>query len=743
MRRLVLAIILTITMVFCACGQQKTEQSDVSPQPNETETEEIRWKLVDTRLPDADEALKEVQSEGMEHPEVLFYGISQDSVYRVVEMYSERKNIGVCIQKLPAPYTEWENYPMFWEDSLSGVDCGVETATVRQDGSVYVLVNTHDEDGTACQINWTQEAGFETKRTASGYLDNDFLDYISLSYVDKNNVRYFVSGQKVQYYDEAFSEKQVWIDTGYVWQFTEPMEEEESIYLCGETIDGGFCVWTLKGKEPIFASDDVCMDWTGKVVFADKGTGFLCTPEGVWEFQMDGQKMKHMLAFMEQGYSVERVCGSSVNKDGNLLMLAEIEKEYLLLEMTEDEGWQNKTELELAVVWDSPFLQKTVGDFNRQSDEYYIVLRTCGEDEDGNDYRTRIQMEVSSGSGPAIIGDDVLDVGTAAQKDMLWDLTEEFAEDKQSMLENVRGYGEVDGRTFAIPWCCYVDTFVVSENIVGDKESWTPEEFMEYVRNSGAEKAVSRMGGAELFWYLIGRGKLIDWESGVSRLNGEEAVLLLEFAGRYGGEDTVEDANKRIAEGRTLVMREPYINTVYPGAHTTEALFQGKEVYIGYPIDNPLWENGNRLNCCAFAVNQACETPDGAVAFIRYLLSEECQNRIAEDACRTSSVGFPVNEVALENTFLYAKEHRGMEDYTEGATVGSMGFDFVQEPVSAEGLEKLKKVLLDARLETVYTSEVENIVFEEAPAYFSGSRTAQEVCDVIQNRVQLYLDEMK
>ena len=160
-------------------------------------------------------------------------------------------------------------------------------------------------------------------------------------------------------------------------------------------------------------------------------------------------------------------------------------------------------------------------------------------------------------------------------------------------------------------------------------------------------------------------------------------------------------------------------------------------------MDNLSWESGKRLDCNAFAVNQACTAPDGAVAFIKYLLSEECQDWMALDACGDDSIGFPVNAEALENTFLYAREHRGMDKYTEGALLNNMGFAFTQAPVSDAGLEKLRKLLFDARLETVDTSEVESIVFEEAAAYFAGSRTAGEVCDIIQSRVQLYLDELK
>ena len=38
-------------------------------------------------------------------------------------------------------------------------------------------------------------------------------------------------------------------------------------------------------------------------------------------------------------------------------------------------------------------------------------------------------------------------------------------------------------------------------------------------------------------------------------------------------------------------------------------------------------------------------------------------------------------------------------------------------------------------------SEVRAIISEEADAYFAGAKTVDEVADIIQNRVQLYLKE--
>jgi hypothetical protein len=39
--------------------------------------------------------------------------------------------------------------------------------------------------------------------------------------------------------------------------------------------------------------------------------------------------------------------------------------------------------------------------------------------------------------------------------------------------------------------------------------------------------------------------------------------------------------------------------------------------------------------------------------------------------------------------------------------------------------------------------DILNIILEETGAYFGGDKTKEEVCDIIQSRVQLMLDENK
>ena len=63
-------------------------------------------------------------------------------------------------------------------------------------------------------------------------------------------------------------------------------------------------------------------------------------------------------------------------------------------------------------------------------------------------------------------------------------------------------------------------------------------------------------------------------------------------------------------------------------------------------------------------------------------------------------------------------------------------YDLKQETV-----DEIKSTLEDVRFLPTETRPILEIVYEEAAAYFAGSKTMEEVIPIIENRVQLYLEE--
>ena len=63
------------------------------------------------------------------------------------------------------------------------------------------------------------------------------------------------------------------------------------------------------------------------------------------------------------------------------------------------------------------------------------------------------------------------------------------------------------------------------------------------------------------------------------------------------------------------------------------------------------------------------------------------------------------------------------------------------KPLSQDDVQKIYDYVVSIKTLNNGNYEVENIIKEEASAFFSGQKTAEEVAELIQNRVTTYLNE--
>lgn len=109
--------------------------------------------------------------------------------------------------------------------------------------------------------------------------------------------------------------------------------------------------------------------------------------------------------------------------------------------------------------------------------------------------------------------------------------------------------------------------------------------------------------------------------------------------------------------------------------------------------------------------------------FMKFLLSEEGQ-------MMPGLQGFSVNKKVNEKTF------KDLED--KGAIESPMGSTI---PVQKADISIIKQMLAQAITPQQNNSKIQTIIEEEAKAYFSGQKSAQEVADLVANRVTIYLNE--
>ena len=120
-------------------------------------------------------------------------------------------------------------------------------------------------------------------------------------------------------------------------------------------------------------------------------------------------------------------------------------------------------------------------------------------------------------------------------------------------------------------------------------------------------------------------------------------------------------------------------------------------------------------------IAEKSEQKEDAWKFIRFLLKDEYQRQES---------GFPVVESVLE---------RVMEESRGG--IVDPDFEYIVQSVTQEEM-KVVRSLIDQAVPVPHCfGSIYQLVEEEAAAYLTGQKPVEEVAEIIQNRVSIYMAE--
>ena len=751
--------------IFClihgACGGLG-QASDQNPMPAQNASAEKTWTLEAVKLPNPDNALEDTLPSD-ESRDILYMGLAGETVCRYVRQYDGEENVtAYYIQTLNAPYTEWETESISPKEGQSTPGHTNHLISFTTEGEWNCL---YEEKGICYLEKISPEGGYSLSSIATEGM-GQILEKADKWYVqgDKN---YIYSADGLFCYQDYFtaSQKLAVPNAMFIEQMATNLSGE-TLYLAGVSEEGtSLCLWRYNQDAPVIAVENNFAG-QGCIAFYSDTEGYLCDLEHIWQFDVTQGSMVQTDAYSNWGYHLGKIFAASMEEEEELLILAQIDKnqdtqEYLLLKRIQHEEKDKKT-LELATSTANTFLEESIFQFNQQSEKYEIILRerppiTSPGDaalQDWENYVTRIQEEITSGSGPDLIDTQILSVEDGAVKGYLRDLTEDFSEQREQCVESIWQNCMVEGHLYSIPYTFLLETFVIPDDIADGRTAWTLEKLMQITRESDVEVFGEYVAAFDLFWNLgikmEGSSQLIDWENKVSHLNGPEAMELLEFSVEYGdARNLYEDMAVAAAEGvvvqpgdsilreEALTAKEYFFDTQKLSHWETYfRLCDSIPTYIGFPSENG--EAGHIMQVYDFAVNQSCKYPEAAVAFLEFLQSEERQNYMAEYMGKLD-VGFPVRRASLEQVL--DKTVNGEYEYGDKTEI--MGEEIKIVPASQENVQKFLQVVETAKPYSKNTEALFPIIDEELAPYYAGDKSAEEVLDVLQNRVQLYLDEIQ
>lgn len=245
-----------------------------------------------------------------------------------------------------------------------------------------------------------------------------------------------------------------------------------------------------------------------------------------------------------------------------------------------------------------------------------------------------------------------------------------------------------------------------------------PEEAAYMERVDSASLLRLFLEGSENLWGMV------DWEEGTCDFSGGLFGKLLEAAGRFGYESRKD---------KPLLAFRWGIEDIYDNQ-------PGNEVVSGVLFDDGL--HGAVSSYGIFSVNSNSANQEGAWEFLRFLLGEKMQS-----AARV--FGSPVLKSAFREWIRKDLEMDGRGEWDGPYTIirdGEISFEirtFQERDFPESVLNEYIDAAENARMLPVRTEPLLDIICEEAASYFNGSKGVEETAEVIQNRVQLYLNEHK
>lgn len=368
--------------------------------------------------------------------------------------------------------------------------------------------------------------------------------------------------------------------------------------------------------------------------------------------------------------------------------------------------------------------QRAVNLFNNESEEYYVELTNYEYGDALGDARVRINVEIGTGGGPDVLMEDLFPIDLEKlDKGALVDLTPYLQESGITPEKYFPAYATItDGdRIYGVSPEGGVTCYAVDQKVLGAEEAPEFEVFVDrllaypekaaFINNFQGEYYILEwfLGGSEDLWGVV------DWESRTCDFTMPIFSKILEVVKRYG-----ENGKKGF---------EPIMSSYSPdpgswGIHL-ETMEQSGDVMIGYYFDDgrhPL------LNHVAYTlvINANTKNLDGAYAFLSFVLSKKGQN------CFPEPVHREYWEEKVQYTVKLINEGKYYVDNGTGNRNAVINEDLIKQVIDMydDGKSRPRKA-----------EKILDIVQEEAENYFAGIKTKEEVIEIIQNRVRLFLNE--
>lgn len=415
-----------------------------------------------------------------------------------------------------------------------------------------------------------------------------------------------------------------------------------------------------------------------------------------------------------------------------------------------------RTILTLGAEYLDDAIRNAVIDYNRKSDTYRISLVDYSQYNTEDDYTKgteQLDRDVITGNCPDIVSLSSGHQGKYIAKGALADMSALIDKDETLSMDDLvaaplRAY-TVDGKLYGLPYSFDLQTLVASSKLVGDRTSWTMSDLASVI--DGLDEGVSVMSYATQTSFLnqmtyLNLGQFVDYANASCSFDSDAFRQLLEAAKKLPADEDTEDGMMYAAssddEYTQLQNGDLLLTTSYISSNSSSL----KEFYgvykeghgmtvIGYPQDSG---NGAMISVSGgLAISAKSANIDAAWDFVKTILSDSVQQDIWGFSVTQKGFDEALQEATQQSYYL--DENGEKVYYDDTSYIG--GTEYTLPVLTQEQIDDFKSYVDGASISGSYDSDIMDIITEEAGAFFSGDKSADDVVKLIQNRVGIYLGE--
>ncbi|MBQ7765384.1 MAG: extracellular solute-binding protein [Lachnospiraceae bacterium] len=389
-------------------------------------------------------------------------------------------------------------------------------------------------------------------------------------------------------------------------------------------------------------------------------------------------------------------------------------------------------------------IQSEIADFNASNTEYYIETVDLSGEEDP---LGTLSNRIAAGEQFDFVELSSVEYTSLANKGVFEDLNPYIANSETVNLENLEetflNALEMDGALYEVAPYCYFYTICANTEYleqVGVKDAengWNREQYIAYMRT-----VAPKASGVQLLANALPMdiNSFVNYSDGICDFTNEDFYSLLESCS-VGQTADMEDNYEYVSELNTFRENHFLVLTLTPNyiCEVQNYIRQsGDMALIGYPSEDG---NGRALlsPALSFGMFAHSEHKDVVWDFLEVFLSYEYQKKY-----EINFGALATRKDVVDEMFAMMSDTENFGDaylYGQNCILGEDFGTVVVEPLTAEEVAEMETLIYGANERYQIKDTIYNIIMEEAAAYFMGQKSAEEVAEIIENRVSIYLEE--